>query len=106
MVDFSIRQIDRVKEVGDSEEEELESGLVLACDGCTETHSIDDVEPEHIPEGWKPFNVDGWVGTFHACSELCYHRVKRRYSRKPGEELIVRYNQKNPFQEEKGPYEG
>ena len=41
----------------------------------------DRVEPLPLP--WRTFTVRGWIGAFHADSELCEEEIKNKHGKKP-----------------------
>jgi len=58
---------------------------LIACDGdCPQRIEIDpgvEIPEEMIIPPWRVFEVPGWIGIFHACSDVCEQRVRNRLDR-------------------------
>lgn len=57
---------------------------VILCDGgpCPMRIEIDPAiaqpDEQMLLPPWRIFQVTGWLGTFHACSDTCEQRVRNR----------------------------
>lgn len=54
---------------------------ILTCDHCGRTEVLHDPGLVVVlTEGWLAIRLDGWVGDFHACSDVCHAGVLRDYT--------------------------
>lgn len=60
---------------------------VILCDGgCTTKLELDpaagdrEAQESLLIPPWRCFELAGWIGTFHACSDVCEQRVRREKS--------------------------
>ena len=56
------------------------SSAIYVCDGCHDKLILPVYEPLRRP--WRAIGVPGWIGRFHACSDLCELRVREKKANK------------------------
>lgn len=59
---------------------QIHRAWVVLCDECHERLDLSEPE-ESLGLPWRAFSLPGWVGKFHACSELHEAAIRRRYER-------------------------
>ena len=62
------------------------AGRLLECDACAAFRRVEaELSCEELPGEWRCVDVPGWVGHFHACTDLCARRLNSLAKPRKGE---------------------